>query len=1683
MITIVEDTKDLAQALTITEDDGKISELEAIGSSLKSLGASSAGLFKSLQTPPDVGSVGAAVGQAAADFIDDSLQSVYDKLKQTRRVKLKTLLNLSGGAFARTPDETLQVIAERLTELVTDFAQNMGNSIINDPEVKESVYALEEVQAIAQVASDILTLYYAVKDLADKLEPFFPVLEIVSNAASIWATGGGVVPEMSSRAAQMAMQELKKLVPLLLYPLKEQILNKEIQVPVLLLGGLQRLQTAEAQQRWAETQEGVETWLNVHQSQYQAVVKDLTWTRNYTAATAAAEAKIIRPYIREVINTTKVGRELQRREEKGENAWKEFTSASSFSDAIPRALEFDQEEVITLSKELVQAQDSSTSFYVDRQMHRLVLEELKADGALIDIEKRTYDEKGTKNSPRGDRAAFKEVNRRITTYHNVLQVLTGEIRANITEDIPVIDFYRRNQTSLRYVYNTLDSGSPDFTTISSIAEEGYLSPSAPTSTELLSEETPFFINFALSQYDPKIHFYNTRARFPKIPDIQVDYARAGDENYVLRASGLLNGLFTSPATYADNGEDIETWQWDLQEGEEAINYQELAAQYGVSIPPGVKYTPNHLVGGSSVRTIEPRPLETTTPGYGGLAEEYYEGIVDAVDNQLIINHQLDASTWASLGGFLEDVVTPHDKRRRAIVGSKKKVSWKWSWFSGSAIVSASPSRKYTPIYGMVSDAAYGEKLDYFVGDEDRLNPAIWGDKISGSTLTLNIDTSSNDVAINARFIPHRKRLWGWLWTTRHTSQTTAWIDHPSRVFNVHLNGLSNLPAASGKVIIEKIECIMPQEVIRKNSLSVGILGEGGSKQARLLIPSKSSSMSWLPLTSPSFPDYMYLMSTSPLGFETTAPRSLCTIYNEEYIFSMEVVAVDYIPTPAECDSFYVTYGGKTYSYVEGVTNSSLRPKISVVGSSCYIYTLRPKEIEYAASYLNMKPAKYPKEFLSLTQVLGHEVFSNLKEDVEKMRGMDIAVGLPSIASGEFFKDYRRNNSSNSLKALDLMSGRSGRNKDFLKSVLKGMIKDIPIISTADVEVINDEEVEETREVPDVTLEQMPSILKPLIDTSNDFDLLNKYTPDIDISSFVARIKSKEFHQLYEEIDSLINRIDSGGDLYNLCLNLDAKLGNGAEPWLSVGDLPTDHIAPGNLERIVEFIKNSLEGNEESDAPVRFVVGQTAPEGSPSSLYYQRYLFLNNRMHWTSGHLAQAAQRMINWQDAEDALSLGNNRLEAYEDYINTASVLDMPLLEYFSEERDSNGDVIQEGKFYNKEVLQAVEGSIHDKCLLACIPCPVADSCPFFSRDKVIREFIPEADSVELWLKDNQLNLLVYEQDGEKEYLDIKTEDGKLLDINQYKNRQKTYVEIVRDPNTDFPLAAVRDTIAERIPGYCTGGDTYVDDLGWLQGGRYGSLRRSTSEPDNPKSHRYLYDAIFVRDEETEFIYTNSSNYYPVRVETIEGISHDAYEEPTVYEGQVRIKMPSSLRMLEGVSADSDVYLVSDDRQDAEGKPLFPLIYINTLGNVQLSFDLTEDNVPATETTGMTDVVEDPSPQDIAQWHANTYKWMSEGYDQWWMSKVRKKTPDSTNKNITLEGRKRISDVVDPLVTETPDITSVLNGKPFVNTYVNFLRKVRIRLDCFQWVKGVGENAEEIEIKKQTLTNMKTNVRLVVIKK
>lgn len=1656
MKTIIDDTVDVLSALRITESDGVTSGIEAIGDSLNNFRGSVSESIKVLKNGVDISSI----GQAATAVVDRAFQEAYASLTATRKVKIKTLMGAAGGAFSQSPTDIIDNLAKSLNEFIGDFIVKAGDTLINDPAMKEAVQSLEEVQAIAQVVRDFLGIYDSVVSLGNKLEPAYPYIEIIVSAASIWWTGGASAAAFSSQAAQAAMQELKKLIPLILYPLKESILDMEIEVPYLLLGGLERLQTIESQQNWEQIVNNLEKQLTVDYDYYTQVTGDLKWAKNWEGATSLLENNILYPYIRQYVNEIPTGNALLYRQENGIDYWEEIESFAEDGADIPRILRFNDNEIISISKELLEAQDTTSSYYLDRQMHKLVLEQFKLDGAVLDIENKTYDERKTRTNPEGDRKAFKEINDRITLLHGVLEALTGECRANITEEIPVIDFYRKKQTGLDVVYS-----SEDFITIKKITDKSPLNTEAPTAKYLLDSDNKYFINFALSEYEAKAHFYNSLGRIPSVPSIQVDYA-SDEDNYILKASGLLNGLFTSPDTIVN--QEVTSWKWDEGTPEGYNSYQELALTYGSEIPRGVRYNPAHLIGGASYgsRHIIGAPLYYEGV-YGGLAEYYYHSILDAVNDQLIAGRQIEYSDWKSLGGALEEVSSIIDKSSLETVLDKETYK---NWFLGKKKSRTVSKDNY------ISKGYYGYKLDYLIQNEDNLNLDFWK-KISNNTLTLNINENPEAIAVTSKHVTRvsRRGFLSWLFTTKSIFVETEWLTHPTRVFKATLKSGDDV---YHNPFIEKIECIMPQEVIRKKGYHNSIeytLGDYNEKQARLLIPGDDYKL----------PNKMYLFSTSDLGFVkatvsgTKEPKSLCTFYNNDKMLIMEVNSIDYIQSPKEVDNFTVTYENVTITYNKAFEDSQPNPmpapQLEVVGNSCYVYTLRPLKIDfegddYLEESLDLYPIKYPKDFFEISS---EGVVKNFENTVASLENMKIAVGLPELNGvDDLYKNYKQEGStydvhSTNFGVMDFIAGKEDNSYLNLKPAIKQIIKNIPVITTDPLEAL---EGDDTYEVKDITLGDLHRLMNPLINASSYFEELSIIYKDLNLEKFIARIKSNNFYFVCNNLKDIFeNYDDSSVNLLEMCKQLDVLLGDVNNPWIKIGDEIDDDVSERTLDELVDWIRTMLEGR--GGVPVKYLNFEDELKGDPSSLYYQRYLFLNNRLHWNTGHLAQASQRLSNWKQATQATSGGYNKLEAYSEYMNVEDIVQVETLEYFSPKYDQDNNLLSAGGFYNKAVIDNVASKIDNKCALMCIECPVASTCPFFDHAENIKQYIPEEDSYEIWLKDNKLDLLVFEIDENtgKEYLDLIDENGNSFDVEAYKNRQKTYTEIVKDASKDYPLDYVRNSIGNQVENY----NPSVESLGWLQGGRYGTLKQK------PTGISYFYDAIFVRDEYSSFEYSPSEQYYPVKVDHRNSLRD--WDNFSTYKGKVRIQIPNTLTLFKNSSEEDELYIVSDDTTDSSGRYINPVIYVGQLKNIRFAFDLREDESEDGVTSSVSSEI---NPGDVAQQHVNTINWLSKEYDQWWMSKIEKKsTTGGSEGTITVEGRKRTTDIVDPLVTSAPNTSDVLLGKPFVNTYVNFLRKMRIDLACFRWIKGDDHTQEEIEKKKQTLALMKTNVRLVLIKR
>lgn len=558
-----------------------------------------------------------------------------------------------------------------------------------------------------------------------------------------------------------------------------------------------------------------------------------------------------------------------------------------------------------------------------------------------------------------------------------------------------------------------------------------------------------------------------------------------------------------------------------------------------------------------------------------------------------------------------------------------------------------------------------------------------------------------------------------------------------------------------------------------------------------------------------------------------------------------------------------------------------------------------------------------------------------------------------------------------------------------------------------------------------------------------------------------------------------------------------------------------------LQGVADFVKTNLEGTGDASYYVRYVQGDEKVTGRENSLYYKRYQMLNNRMNKTQGPLAMAA-RFLNAESMFKELnSYQDGLVESYKKFVKVSPISSMKQLSYFPPQEASGTTIQMEGKFYYQEELDELRKLINNKCVLTCNYCEVKDSCPFYNEEEVLKLYCDEAPSIDVYLKDNELDLLYYDEDPNNlspylVYTSADNGDSEILDHKYLQKMHKEYSDILKKLDAQGQVDAsyvkrdlegLRTQLRNILPDY---EEETRGGLGFLLNGRYGTLQVNdlsaladpTSSMTNPEldveeipKYKTMYDALFFEDEETEFLYTASQHKYPVT------LSIGPYGSKKVYRGTTRIKIPANIKLLAEANPGDDLYLVSDDEVDATGKSIIPVIYINKVKNVIYSFDLT-DNGTDEEITDANDTA--LYAKDVAQWSINISKgWCLDDplgshedkyldYDQYWMSTIRKPVTNSQGitSYITLSGRSRANTgYQEPVIdAENYDETMAISGKPVVNPYINYTRKFMISMDCVQWVKPNStiypdlSYENKVETQKSTLPLMTTNLRLVLVK-
>lgn len=619
-------------------------------------------------------------------------------------------------------------------------------------------------------------------------------------------------------------------------------------------------------------------------------------------------------------------------------------------------------------------------------------------------------------------------------------------------------------------------------------------------------------------------------------------------------------------------------------------------------------------------------------------------------------------------------------------------------------------------------------------------------------------------------------------------------------------------------------------------------------------------------------------------------------------------------------------------------------------------------------------------------------------------------------------------------------------------------------------------------------------------------------------------------------------------------------------YQTVLPVPTGNQADASeamLLAIVDIARKALTGKGTDKVlpgtPVKMLENDTEPSGDPTGLYFKRYQALNTRMNRLNGPLAAAGRYLRNQSSLTSLHDVEEQAIETYKNLMTVVPIARMAELAYMPTREAVGSTYALDGKFYYTAEMTALRQQISDKCVLVCHSCPVSKNCIFYDEEEVLKTWCPPAQYLDLYFKDNELDLLYYDEDPDHyspdiyEYQEVlNPETGKVERQRIGESFGHEYFQALHKPYSEILLKYQDKTynkVAENRPIRTDVDSTYFvmpslesefkqsprlswnekldGNLSWLTNARYGTIevndmaglleKNYPALRDSIRPYKYLYNAVYVFDEETEFNYTPSSQFYNIDDFYI----FDKNGMPHRYGGRTKIKLPTSLKAFMEASSDDDVYLVSDDTRDSNNNEISPVIYLDTVGNLRKP-GRTTFNINTTSTTGI-QIPGDRAvyAQDIANWcvryaknhNANepasgteplgSHRSLAENRDQYWMPSLSKQiiNKDGVKEIITVPGRPRVSSgYQEPLLDpENPDEAAILSGKPGTADYINFIRRFSIKL-CephptdvtkviwkIKWIKGLDNpeteaEKQQIEEKRRTLALMKTNLRLVIVK-
>ena len=398
----------------------------------------------------------------------------------------------------------------------------------------------------------------------------------------------------------------------------------------------------------------------------------------------------------------------------------------------------------------------------------------------------------------------------------------------------------------------------------------------------------------------------------------------------------------------------------------------------------------------------------------------------------------------------------------------------------------------------------------------------------------------------------------------------------------------------------------------------------------------------------------------------------------------------------------------------------------------------------------------------------------------------------------------------------------------------------------------------------------------------------------------------------------------------------------------IDTLPIDAIQT-ELNTEVNNIKKALEGSINTNSNALL---SCTPENNncdydkkSDSLYVKRYMMLNKRLNKINGPLYTAKRNLDEVKYIDSTTEQGESLVNTYKDDLETLKVLKNTPLVYITSAEVPN--TIPQGKFITQEVYDKLKSQIGEHCYLTCGPCSIRSTCPFHDQDAYLKTVCPSTNYIELWFKDNKINLidaasvsLQAESSSDSEFLDISSmleaidRPYKVIDLVSEDSYEEAVLKgTISETEVDSVVLSKKNNTLQKktakLETALKGEDilkfsTERDSLDWVAGGYFGTVQKSNNSCFDPESaasvtlpggyqniefpdYTFLYDTVFLEDTETEFNYKESGNtpYDNITLEV----------DGTLYKGTAAIKEATSLKLFNSSSVHSfdEVYLISED--------------------------------------------------------------------------------------------------------------------------------------------------------------------------